>query len=89
MFKLKYFPTAWKAARVRVTKKANKQSYEDVKSFRPISVLNVLLGNICEKIMYDRLAWIAKCNLWLSDHQHGFVEQRSTEMAVHALISII
>ncbi len=40
--RLSYFPAAWKRARVRIIKKPQKDSYADVKSYRPISVLSSL-----------------------------------------------
>ena len=69
-------------------KKPNKASYKDVKSFRPISVLNIL-GKMFEKIIHDRLTWIAEKQNWFGDNQHGFSEGRSTETAMHTLANIV
>ena len=58
-FELNHYPSVWKIAEVTVLKKANKPSYKDVKSFRPLSVLNILV-KIFAKIIHDRLTWIAE-----------------------------
>ena len=83
-----YYPKIWKIAKVTILKKPNKPSYKDVKSFRPISVLNTL-GKIFEKIIHDRLAWLADKDKWFGENQHGFREGKSTETAMHSLAHII
>jgi hypothetical protein len=85
---LKYYPKQWKIAKVTILKKPNKESYKNVKSFRPISVLNVL-GKIFEKILYERLNWIANTNNWFGTNQHGYRAGKSTESAMHDLANII
>ncbi len=87
-FALYYFPDAWKMAKICVLRKAGKDSYNDVKSFRPISLLNVL-GKCLEKIIHSRLVWLSNVGGWISDAQHGFVENKSTESAAHDLVSLI
>ena len=37
-----YFPAKWKEVKLSVLKKPGKPSYEDVKSYRPISVQNAM-----------------------------------------------
>ena len=83
-----YFPYVWKKARIIILKKPGKCNYTDIKSYRPISVLNAL-GKIFEKIIHKRLLWCAKNGSWFSDRQHGFLENRSTETASLKLASII
>ena len=85
---LRYFPSSWKKARITVLKKPGKDDYTSVKSFRPISVLNVL-GKIFEKIIHKRLVWYAKKDRWLDERQHGFKEGRSTETAALTLVRTI
>ena len=51
-------------------------------------VLNIL-GKIFEKIIHDRLTWIADKQNWFGDNQHGFSEGRSTETAMHTLANIV
>jgi len=86
--KFNYYPKNWKIAKVTILKKPNKTSYKDVKSYRPISVLNTL-GKIFEKIIYDRLAWLAEKDKWFGVNQHGFREGKSTETAMHSLANTI
>ena len=85
---LSYYPKEWKLAKVTILKKPNKDSYKNVKSYRPISVLNIL-GKIFEKLLYERLDWIAKSNNWFGNNQHGFRPGNSTETAMHELSTII
>lgn len=87
-FELKHYPKVWKIEKETVLKKPNKPSYKDVKSFRPISVLNIL-GKIFEKIIHDRLTWIAEKQEWFGNNQHGFCKGKSTETAMHTLANIV
>lgn len=82
------FPSAWKEAMVAVVPKPGKSSYKLVESYRPISVLSAL-GKLLEKVILNRLTWLAEWENWLSDGQHGFRRGRSTETALHAIISQI
>ena len=68
--------------------KRGRQPYEDAKCFRPISVLNVL-SKIFEKNLHRRLSWLSKEGDWVSEAQHGFVDNKSTETAAHDLVSQI
>lgn len=83
-----YFPKRWKIAWIRIIRKANKESYVNPKNFRPISVLNTLC-KIFEKIILRRLTWLSINQGWISERQHGFRENRSTETAAHTLISFV
>ena len=85
---ISYFPVAWKTAKICVLRKSGKESYEDVKSYRPISLLNVL-GKCFEKVIHSRLVWLSHVGGWISGAQHGFMENRSTETAAHDLVSTI
>jgi hypothetical protein len=69
-------------------KKPNKETYKDVKSFRPISVLNSI-GKIFEKILYDRLMWVATSHKWFGGNQHGFLPGKSTVSAMHSLAIVV
>ena len=86
-FELNHYPRIGKIAKVIVLKKPNKPSYKDVKSFKPISVLNIL-GEIFEKIIHDRLTCIAEKQEWFGNNQHGIYEGKSTETAMHTLPNI-
>ena len=87
-FRLNYFPAAWKQARVCIIKKGKKESYREIKSFRPISVLNTF-SKVFEKIVHKRLTWLATESNWFSERQHGFLESKSTETAVHTLTHFV
>ena len=83
-----YFPALWKMARVCVIKKQNRHNYYDVNSYRPISVTNCL-SKILEKILLNRLKHLAESGNWISSNQHGFQIKKSTETALHTLVSEI
>ena len=68
---ISHYPLKWKVANITVLKKHNKETNKTQKSFRPISFLNTL-GKIFEKIIYERINWLSKENMWLKDNQHGF-----------------
>ncbi len=83
-----HFPTNWKRARVCIIKKPKKESYREIKSYRPISVLNTF-SKVFEKLLHKRLTWLATESNWFSTRQHGFLESKSTESAAHALTHFV
>ena len=83
-----FFPNVWKRAKVSIIGKQNKESYDTLSSYRPIS-LGSNIAKILEKIILGRLNWHSQGGNWLSDHQHGFRAGRSTETAGHSLVSYI
>lgn len=83
-----FFPNVWKRAKVSIIGKQNKESYDTLSSYRPIS-LGSNIAKILEKIILGRLNWHSQGGDWLSDHQHGFRAGRSTETAGHSLVSYI
>jgi len=85
-----HYPAAWKAAKVTVLRKPGKEPnvYKTAKGHRPISVLNVK-GKIFEKILHERMTWMAKQQKWFGYSQHGFKEGKSTETAMHALSKLV
>ena len=85
---ISHYPLKWKVANITVLKKHNKETNKTQKSFRPISFLNTL-GKIFEKIIYERINWLSKENMWLKDNQHGFREEKGTESAMHSLAQTI
>ncbi len=87
-FSMGTFPSVWKEAMVAIVPKPGKSSYAAVESYRPISILSAL-GKLLEKVILNRLTWLAEWENWLSDGQHGFRRSRSTESALHAIISQI
>ena len=85
---LQYFPEKWKIAKVRIIRKPNKETYDEPKSFRPISVPNSL-GKVFENMILYRLRWLSNKLKWISENQHGFTEGRSTETATHTLVNYV
>jgi hypothetical protein len=67
------FPTVWKQARVSPIFK--KGDLSNIEHFRPISVI-CNFSKILESILYKRIS--AGVKNYISPHQHGFVERRST-----------
>lgn len=53
----------------------------EFKNYRPISVLTCF-SKLLEKLMYKRLIKFIEKNKILTPHQHGFRENRSTELAI-------
>ena len=86
--KISYFPKPWKCAKVCVLRKPGKESYKEPKSYRPISIPNSL-GKVFEAIIHRRIQWFANVDSWISDSQHGFRSDRSTETAIHSLVEVI
>ena len=82
------FPNNWKQARVCIIRKPGKSDYSDVNSCRPISVLPVI-SKLFEKVLLNRLQQLASIGNWIHPNQHGFQPQRSTEFALHSLVSEI
>lgn len=80
------FPNIFKTAVIKpIHKKGNKQ---DVMNYRPISLLSGF-SKILEKLFYERLkSYLIHCNI-ITDSQHGFRENRSTETAIFAFINEI
>jgi hypothetical protein len=67
------FPTVWKQARVSPIFK--KGDLSNIEHFRPISII-CNFSKILESILYKRI--YAGVKNYISPHQHGFVEKRST-----------
>lgn len=71
-----YFPKRWKHAHVIMIHKPGKNK-TDPKSYRPISLLNVL-GKIFERIILRRLSSYLELIHFFAEHQSGFRRNRST-----------
>ncbi len=83
-----FFPELWKTSKETIIGKPNKQSYNDINSFRPISLV-CTFSKILEKIVLNRLLWLSRSHDWLSPSQHGFREAKSTETTGHELVAHI
>lgn len=77
------FPTCLKIAKVKPLHK--KGSQEEVSNYRPVSLLSVF-SKILEKLFYKRLSnFLSKYNI-LTESQHGFRKNHSTETAVFSFL---
>jgi len=59
-----------------------------MQNYRPISVLSAF-SKILEKLMYDRLLTFLQKHRILTDIQHGFIENKSTETASESFIESV
>ena len=77
-----YFPQSWKQANIIPIHKKN--SKQDVKNYRPISLLPIC-GKIFEKIIFDKLYDYVFSNNLINDRQSGF---RKNDSTIKQLLSI-
>lgn len=85
LLRLQYFPTAWKVASIVMVQKPGKP-IEDVKSYRPISLLPVI-SKIFERIILRRLS--GPVSAIIPDHQFGFRKQHGTIQQCHRVAATI
>jgi hypothetical protein len=82
-FQTGIFPDIMKKAKIRpLFKKGDKQ---DIQNYRTISILSAF-SKILEKLMYNRLLSFLMKHNTLTNVQHGFMENKSTETASHSFI---
>jgi hypothetical protein len=82
------FPDEMKIAKIKpLFKNGDKQ---DMRNYRPISVLSVF-SKILEKLIYNRLLYFFKKHYirLLTEVQHGFRENKSTETASQSFIESV
>ena len=84
LFHSNYFPRAWKVGELVFFKKEGKDP-SSYNSYRPITLLPIL-GKIFEKLILKRIFRFLTTTNPLSGLQHGFIEKRSTETALEALL---
>ena len=77
-----YFPQSWKQANIIPIHKKN--SKQDVKNYRPISLLPIC-GKMFEKIIFDKLYDYVFSNNLINDRQSGF---RKNDSTIKQLLSI-
>ena len=87
-FDLGHWPNHFKKSTTIVIPKPNKPSYDSVKSFRPIVLLNTL-GKLIEKVIGERLQFQAISNNFIHQSQLGGLKFKSTTNAGIALTHII
>ena len=78
-----YFPQSWKKANVIPIHKKN--SKQDIKNYRPISLLPIC-GKIMEKAIFNDLYYHLFSNNLISERQSGF---RKNDSTIKQLISIV
>jgi hypothetical protein len=85
-FQNEIFPDIMKKAKIRpLFKKGDKQ---DIQNYRPMSILPAF-SKILEKLMYNRLlSFLMKHNI-LTNVQHGFMVNKSTETGTHSFIESV
>ena len=83
-FQIGFFPDMMKKAKIRpFFKKGDRQNMQN---YRPISILSAF-SKILEKIMYNwLLSFFKKKHNVLTNEQHGFMDDKSTETASHWFI---
>lgn len=82
-----YFPTQYKIAQTIILKKADKKTYAEPASFKPITILSHL-SKILEKVIANRLVRLALAYHLVPDKQMPFLG-RSTTAALHSLLDSI
>lgn len=86
--KLSYIPSTWSETLVTFIPKPAKESYEDPKSYRPISLTSFILKTL-EKLIDKAIRSGPLVKNPLSIHQHAYQEGKSTESAIHNLMTQI
>ena len=71
-----YFPGQWKVSQIVTILKPGKPA-EDVKSYRPISLLPIL-SKVFEKLFITRIQPILQSTQIIPDHQFGFRRKHTT-----------
>lgn len=71
------FPLTWKSAILAVVPKPGKTNLNDLKSYRPISLIKTL-GKTLDFMMSSRIRWFLEANKLISNYQYGFRQQKST-----------
>jgi ribonuclease HI len=76
--RLGYFPNAWKKGKIIIIpKNFNTRSPISYKNYRPLTLLNIS-AKIFERMLYNRLYWLAENKHWIDPNQFGFRAGRST-----------
>ncbi|KAG6457057.1 hypothetical protein O3G_MSEX010099 [Manduca sexta] len=83
-FSVGIFPEAWKIASITPVHKGGPKNIPN--NYRPISLLSVF-SKLLEKLINKRLTSFLDSNGLLSENQYGFRRLKSTEDAVHKLVT--
>ena len=87
IIRINYFPSLWKLAEIIMILKPGKKP-DEVKSYRPISLLPIL-SKIFEKLLMKRLHPIIQERRLLPNHQFGFRSNHGTIEQVHRVVNEI
>jgi len=82
-----YFPGQWKVSQIVTILKPGKPA-EDVKSYRPISLLPIL-SKVSEKLFITRIQPIFQSTQIIRDHQFGIRRKHSTIEQVQCITNLI
>ena len=85
---LSYWPKYFKVSTTVVIPKPNKSSYDSLKAFQPIVLLNTL-GKLIEKVIAERLQFIIASNNFVHLSQLGGLKFKSTADASAVLTHIV
>ena len=77
---LEHWPSHFKQSSTVIIPKLNKQTYDNLKSFCPIVLLNTL-GKLIEKVIADRLQFHVVKNNFIYSSQLGGLKFKSTSDA--------
>lgn len=84
---LGYTPRSWQKVKVTFIPKPGKDDYTNPKSFRPISLTSFLLKGL-ERLIDKSIREHLSLNGHSFGGQHAFQEGKSTETALHELVSL-
>jgi len=85
---LSYWPNYFKVSTTVIIPKPNKSSYDSLKVFRPIVLLNTL-GKLIKKVIAERLQFIVVSNNFIHPSQLRGLKSKSTINAGVALTHIV
>lgn len=83
-----YIPKQWQEVKVTFIPKPGKEDYSSPKSFRPISLTSVLLKGL-ERLVDRHIKEEMNETFQIHESQHAFQQGKSTESALHELVSQI
>ncbi|KAI5116493.1 hypothetical protein M0805_008263 [Coniferiporia weirii] len=86
--RLGHHPECWRAAKVVMLRKPNKKDPFSPRSYQPIT-LEETLGKLLEKIVANRLQFLANKEDWLPPNQYGGRQGHSVYNASHHLLQIV
>lgn len=86
--KLNHIPRAWRGIYIHFIPKQGKPSYDNSKSFRPISLMSFILKTM-EKLIDKEIRETFIARAPLSKHQHAYQKGKGTESALHYITNEI